>query len=200
MAEQKQNGLLKFALEFGPIMLFFITYVRLKDQTFEFFGQSYEGFIVATAMFIPVLLISTGLLWWLTGKLSRMQIMTAVLVVVFGGMSLWFNDDRFFKMKPTIIYLLFGGALAVGLYQGKSYLKSVMEEALPMEQEGWMKLTKRFCVFFIGLAITNEVIWRTMSTDAWVNFKTFGLTGLLFVFFMAQAPLFSKYALPEEDE
>jgi len=198
MTEKKINPVLKLVLEIGPVVLFFITYTRIKDRQFQVFGESYEGFIIATAAFIPILLITTGLVWYLTGKLSKMQLMTAVLVVVFGGMSIWFNDDRFFKMKPTIIYLLFGGVLGIGLLRGKSYLRSVMEEMMPLQDEGWMKLTKRMATFFLALAVTNELVWRLMSTDAWVNFKTFGLTAAVFVFFMAQGPLFAKYSLEEK--
>ncbi|MCP5073599.1 MAG: septation protein IspZ [Rhodobacteraceae bacterium] len=197
MSEKKINPIAKLALEIGPIVLFFITYTRIKDRQFDLFGQTYEGFIIATAAFIPVLLVATGIVWWMTGKLSKMQLMTAVLVVVFGGMSIWFNDDRFFKMKPTIIYLLFGGALGIGLMRGKSYLRGLMEEVMPMAEEGWMKLTRRMCAFFLALALTNELVWRLMSTDAWVNFKTFGLTAAVFLFFMAQGPLFSKYGEEE---
>lgn len=198
MSEKSINPMVKLGLELGPVVLFFVAYTRIKEREFEIFGQSYEGFIIATAAFIPVLLVSTGLLWWLTGKLSRMQLMTAVLVVVFGGMSIWFNDDRFFKMKPTIIYLLFGGLLGIGLLQGKSYLRSVMEEMVPMTHEGWMILTKRVCAFFLALALANELVWRLMSTDAWVNFKTFGLTALVFVFFIVQGPLFARYSIEED--
>jgi intracellular septation protein len=200
MSEQKISPAVKMGLEMGPIVLFFIAYTKIKDREFEIFGSTYEGFIVATAGFIPLMLVSTGLLWWLTGKLSKMQLVTAVLVVVFGGLSIWFNDDRFFKMKPTIIYVLFGGILGAGLLQGKSYLRSVMEEVIPLQNEGWMKLTQRACAFFFGLAVANEAVWRLMSTDAWVNFKTFGLTAAVFVFFMAQSPLFSKYAIKEDAE
>jgi intracellular septation protein len=200
MNERPISPALKMGLELGPIVLFFVAYTRIKGREFEVFGNTYEGFIVATAAFIPLLLVSTGLLWWLTGKLSRMQLVTAVLVVVFGGMSIWFNDDRFFKMKPTIIYALFGGILGFGLLQGKSYLQSVMEEIYALKHEGWMKLTQRACLFFFGLAIANEAVWRLMSTDAWVNFKTFGLTAAVFVFFMAQGPLFQKYAIGNETE
>ncbi|GGA21070.1 septation protein A [Neptunicoccus cionae] len=198
MSEKSVNPMLKLGLELGPVVLFFVAYTRMKDREFDLFGQSYEGFIVATAAFIPVLLLSTGLLWWLTGKLSRMQLMTAVLVVVFGGMSIWFNDDRFFKMKPTIIYVLFGGLLGIGLLQGKSYLRSVMDEMVPMTHEGWMILTKRVCAFFLALALANELVWRLMSTDAWVNFKTFGLTALVFVFFIVQGPLFARHSTEED--
>lgn len=198
MSEKSINQAVKTGLELGPIVLFFVAYTRIKNREFEIFGNTYEGFIVATAAFIPLLLVSTGLLWWLTGKLSRMQLVTAVLVVVFGGMSIWFNDDRFFKMKPTIIYVLFGGMLGLGLLQGKSYLRSVMEEVIPLEQVGWMKLTKRACLFFFSLAIANEAVWRLMSTDAWVNFKTFGLTAAVLVFFLAQGPLFQKYSVEKD--
>lgn len=198
MTEKKINPLLKLALEIGPVILFFVTYTKIKDRQFQLFGESYEGFIVATAAFIPILLIATGLVWYLTGKLSKMQLMTAVLVVVFGGMSIWFNDDRFFKMKPTIIYLLFGGILGFGLMRGKSYLRAVMEDMMPMQDKGWMILTKRLAAFFLTLAVTNELVWRMMSTDAWVNFKTFGLTAAVFVFFMAQGRLFAKYGVTEE--
>ncbi len=198
MSEKKVSPALKMGLELGPVVLFFIAYTRIKDREFEIFGSTYDGFIVATAAFIPVLLLSTGILWKLTGKLSRMQLVTAVLVVVFGGMSIWFNDDRFFKMKPTIIYVLFGGILGIGLLQGKSYLRAVMEEVIPLKAEGWMILTRRFCAFFFALAIANEAVWRLMSTDAWVNFKTFGLTAAVFLFFMGQGSLFAKYAIEED--
>jgi len=198
MTEKKINPMLKLALEIGPVILFFITYTKIKDRQYQLFGEAYEGFIIATAAFIPILLIATGLVWYLTGKLSRMQVMTAVLVVVFGGMSIWFNDDRFFKMKPTIIYLLFGGILGFGLMRGKSYLRAVMEEMMPLQDAGWMILTKRMTAFFLALAVTNEAVWRLMSTDAWVNFKTFGLTAAVFVFFIVQGPLFAKYALEEK--
>lgn len=200
MAEQKKiNTWLKMALELGPVVLFFVAYSRLKDHTFEIAGTEYGGFIVVTACFIPLLLICTGILWKLTGHLSRMQVVTAVLVIVFGGMSVYFNDERFFKMKPTIIYLFFGGALAIGLLQGKSYMQYVMEESLPLQQEGWMVLTRRLMLFFFTLAILNEVIWRFFSTDTWVTFKTFGLTAAIFLFFMTQGSLFTKYAIAEDD-
>ncbi len=200
MKEKKINPTVKLLLELGPVVLFFVAYTRIKDQQFDLFGQTYDGFIVATAAFIPVLLISTGLMWWLSGKLSKMQLMTAVLVLVFGGMSVWFNDERFFKMKPTIIYLIFGGLLGFGLLRGQSYLRYVMDEAMPMREQGWMILTRRLCAFFLGLAVVNELVWRTMSTDTWVNFKTFGLTIAVFAFFIMQASLFNKYSIDKDED
>ncbi len=200
MTEKKINPIMKLALELGPIILFFIAYSKMKDNTYNVFDRDYDGFIIVTAIFIPVLLMTTGILWALTGKLSKMQLMTAILVVVFGGLSVWFNDERFFKMKPTMIYIFFGGSLAVGLLRGQSYLKSMMEEAMPLSDQGWMILTKRICIFFLSLAVVNEVVWRTMSTDAWVNFKTFGLTAALFVFFMAQSGLMAKYSVSKDTD
>ncbi len=198
--EKKVNPGVKLALELGPVALFFAGYVMLKDRLFSFGGTDYDGFIVVTALFIPLMLVTTGILWWLSGKLSKMQVATVVLVVLFGGMSVWLNDERFFKMKPTMIYLLFGGILGFGLLRGQSYLRVVMEEALALQPEGWMILTRRLCAFFFALAVANEAVWRLMSTEAWVNFKTFGLTAALFVFFMTQGGLLSRYGIEEDKQ
>ena len=201
MAEgRKIHPGLKFALELGPIVLFFVGYVKLKDQVFTVLGTEYSGFILMTALCIPLMLLTTGILWALTGKLSKMQIATVVLVVVFGGLSVWLQDERFFKMKPTMIYLLFGGALGFGLLRGQSYLKLVMEEALPLQPEGWMILTRRLTAFFFALAVANEAVWRLMSTEAWVNFKTFGLTAALFLFFMTQGGVLTRYGIEEDKD
>lgn len=188
------------ALEYGPILAFFVGYLWLKDEVFAIGGRDYDGFIVVTAVFVPLMLVCTGLLWRLTGKLSRMQVVTAVLILVFGGLTVWLNDDRFFKMKPTLIYLLFGGVLGVGLLRGQSYLRLMMEEVLPLDASGWMKLTRRLTVFFLGLALLNEVVWRSQSTETWVYFKTFGLTAAVFIFFMTQGRLFSDHALEKDDD
>ena len=198
MAVKKINPMLKLALELGPILLFFIGFSRMKDQTFHLLGKDYSGFIVMTAVFIALIVAATGLLWALTGRLSKMQLMTLVLVVVMGGLSVWLNDERFIKMKPTLLYLAFGGILGFGLLRGQSYLSAIMEEALPMQAEGWMILTRRLTAFFFGLAVANEAVWRLMSTEAWVNFKTFGLTAALFLFFLSQAKVLERYGLPED--
>jgi intracellular septation protein len=193
MKKRDVNPVLKFLLELGPLVIFFIIYGRIKDKVFSIFGVDYQGFIIATGVFIPILLLSILVLWILSGKIAKMQIITALLVVIFGGLTIWFNDDRFFKMKPTIIYLLFGGILSFGLLRKKSYLEYVMEDMLPLERIGWVILTKRVAIFFLSLALLNELIWRNMSTDSWVNFKTFGLTGAIFIFFVAQNGLIQKY-------
>lgn len=194
------NPMTKTALELGPVLLFFAGYLLLRDHSFEIGGRAYSGFIVVTALFIPLMAAATWALRRLTGRLSRMQLVTFVLVVVFGGLTVWFNDERFFKMKPTIIYLLFAGILGAGLLRGQSYLQLVMEEVVPLRAEGWMKLTRRFALFFLGLALANELVWRTMSTDAWVNFKTFGLPLAMFGFFISQGRLLARYAPQEAAE
>lgn len=201
MSEKRAvSPLVKMGLELGPVVLFFIAYSRWKDQIFTFGGTEYSGFIVVTAAFIPLMVLSTLVLWKLTGHLSRMQLMSTVLVVVFGGLTVWLNDDTFFKMKPTIIYALFGALLGIGLLRGESWLASVMEGMMPMTHEGWMQLTKRMTAFFFALALANELVWRTMSTDAWVSFKTFGLPIALFAFIMLQGGLISRHQLPKDAE
>lgn len=199
MAEKQIDGKVKTALELGPILAFFVAYLWLKDRLFTIGGTEYAGFVVVTAGFIPIFLLSMALLWKLTGHLSKMQVVTAVLIVVFGGLSVWFNDPRFFKMKPTIIYLLFGGVLGLGLMRGQSYLQSVMEGLMPLTDEGWMILTRRLMVFFLVLAALNELIWRTQSEETWVYFKTFGLTAAIFLFFMTQGRLFNEHGTGEDE-
>ena len=201
MAKNKRiNPILKLALELGPVVVFFIAYFRLKDQVYTIGGTEYAGFIMVTAAFIPLMVISTGILWALTGHLSKMQIFTVVLVVLFGGLTVWLNDPKFIKMKPTILYVAFGSTLGFGLLRGKSYLSHVLDGAMPLEHKGWMILTRRLMLFFFGLAIANELIWRLMSEAAWVNFKTFGLTGAIFVFFMTQGKLLRDYGTEEAEE
>lgn len=198
MAGKEISGALKSALEFGPILGFFAAYLWLKDRVFEIGGTEYAGFVVVTAGFIPVFLLSIALLWKLTGHLSKMQVVTAVLIVVFGGLSVWFNDPKFFKMKPTIIYLIFGGVLGFGLLRGHSYLQSLMDSMMPLTDAGWMILTRRLTVFFLILAALNEVIWRTQSEEIWVYFKTFGLTAAIFMFFVTQGKLFQEHGTEED--
>ncbi|MFD1794380.1 septation protein IspZ [Paracoccus aurantiacus] len=190
----------KAALEYGPLIVFFLAFMLLRNRSVTLGGTEYGGFIVATMIFVPVLALTTFLLWRLTGKLSAMQLLTLVLVVVFGGLTIWLNDERFLKMKVTIIYAIFAGLLALGLILRKNWLELVMGEALPMQHEGWMKLTFRMVLLFAGLAIANEFIWRTMSDTAWVNFKTFGLPVIMFAFFMGNAGLFNRYALDKKDD
>jgi len=187
------NPLLKQVLELGPPLAFFFIYLRLRDDSFLIGGIEYSGFIIATILFVPLMLAAMGILWFLTGKLSRMQIFTAFMVIFFGGLTAWFNDERFFKMKTTLVYGFFSVILGIGLLQGKSYLAYVLDEMLPMKHEGWMILTRRLCACFAVLAIANEIVWRTMSTDLWVKIETFAFPIALMAFLMYQFHRLQSY-------
>jgi intracellular septation protein len=197
--EKPINPVLKQVLELGPTLLFFVIYLRIKDDSYTFGGTEYSGFIVAALVFVPILLVAMGILWKLTGQLSRMQVFTAFMVIFFGGLTAWFNDERFFKMKTTIVYGLFATILGIGLLRGQSYLAYVMADMMPMREEGWMILTKRLCGAFAVLAIANEFVWRTMSTDAWVKIETFGFPVALMAFLMWQFAMLQSYLIIEDD-
>jgi intracellular septation protein len=199
MAQKTINPVLKQVLELGPTLAFFLIYIPIKDETYTFGGTEYTGFIVAALVFIPILLIAMGVLWMLTGKLSRMQVFTAFMVIFFGGLTAYFNDERFFKMKTTIVYGFMAGLLGIGLLRGHSYLQYVMEEFLPMQQEGWMIFTRRICYMFAGLAIANEIIWRTQSTDLWVKLETFAFPAVLFVFLWVQIIGLQRFLIQEPE-
>lgn len=199
MAEKQINPILKQVLELGPTLVFFLIYLRIKDDVFTVGGTEYSGFIMATLVFVPILLVSMGILWQLTGKLSRMQVFTAFMVIFFGGLTAWFNDERFFKMKTSIVYGCFAVILGFGLLRGRSYLRYIMEDFLPMQQEGWMILTRRLTFMFLGLAVANELIWRTQSTDLWVKLETVAFPVVLFAFLWFQIVALQKYLI-EPDE
>jgi intracellular septation protein len=194
------NMVLKQVLELGPTVAFFLLYLRIQDETFTYFGTEYSGFIVAAVVFVPILLVCMAILWHLTGHLSRMQIFTAIMVIFFGGLTAWFNDERFFKMKTTIVYGCFSTLLGIGLLQGRSYLAWVMGELIPMQDEGWMILTRRLFMFFIVLAIGNELVWRNMSDAAWVKIETFAFPAALFAFLWWQIVALQKYMIDPEDK
>ncbi|MDW3182241.1 inner membrane-spanning protein YciB [Roseobacter sp.] len=201
MADAKPvNPIVKQVLELGPTILFFLIYLRIKEDTFVIGGTEYTGFIVAALVFVPILLVAMAILWRLTGQLSRMQVFTAVMVIFFGGLTAWFNDERFFKMKTTIVYGLFAALLGIGLLRGQSYLAYVMNEMMPMREEGWMILTRRLCAAFAALAVANEIVWRTMSTDAWVKIETFGFPVALMAFLMWQFTTLQSYLITDETE
>lgn len=200
MAEEREiNPWLKLALEIGPIAVFFLSY-RMAPVTEGGDSKELQQILFATAVFIPVILASLAISWVAARRLPKMAVLTAVLVLVFGGLTLWLRDDTFIKMKPTILYAAFAGILGVGLTRGESYLQYLMEEAVPMQREGWMKFTFRFAVFFAVLAVLNEIVWRNVSTDNWVNFRTFVLPFTTFAFVASQIGLFTKYALEPEGD
>ncbi len=199
MLERQVSPAVKIGLELGPVLLFFLGYISTRGQVYTIGGTEYDAFILLTAGFIPLMAVATFVLWKLSGRLSRLQLVTLVMVVVFGGLTVWLNDERFFKMKPTAVYSIFAALLFIGLARGQSWLELVMEGALPITHDGWMLLTKRLALMFAALALANEIVWRSMSTDAWVNFRTFVLPFALFLFFMAQAKLFERYKTAADD-
>ncbi|WP_084862733.1 inner membrane-spanning protein YciB [Salibaculum halophilum] len=200
MADEQIKPWVKQLLELGPTLAFFLLYLRIKDDTFTYGGTEYSGFIVATVAFVPILLVAMAVLWHLTGKLSRMQIFTAVMVIFFGALTAWFNDERFFKMKTSIVYATFAALLGIGLLRGRSYLEFVMGEFLPMEHAGWMILTRRLFALFLGLALANEVIWRTMSDTTWVTIETFGFPVVMFLFLWIQIVGLQRYLIEDKNE
>lgn len=198
MAGKQINPILKQVLELGPTLVFFLIYLRIKKNTYTFGGTDYSGFIVATLVFVPILLVSMAVLWKLSGKLSRMQVFTAFMVIFFGGLTAYFNDERFFKMKTSIVYGVFAAILGIGLLRGQSYLRYIMEDFLPMEKEGWMILTRRLVAMFGAMALANEYIWRTQTTELWVKLETFAFPVVLFLFLWSQIVLLQKYLIEPE--
>ncbi|QEE36164.1 septation protein IspZ [Octadecabacter sp. SW4] len=199
MTERKINPVLKQTLELGPTIAFFVVYLWIKDETFSFAGTEYSGFIVAALLLIPLLLGAMAVLWILTRKISRMQVFTAFMVIFFGGLTAWFNDETFFKMKTTIVYGFFAAVLGFGLLRGRSFLEYVMGEFLPMQMEGWMIFTRRIVWMFLALAIANEVIWRTMSEATWVTLETFAFPAALIVFMWSQIYALQHFLIESED-
>lgn len=174
--------LLKTAIELAPVLLFFLANMKF-------------GIFAATGVFMAATLAALAVSRIAFGRLPVMPLVTAVFVLVFGGLTLWLKDEHFIKVKPTIIYALFGAILLGGLLSGRTFLKAVFAEAFKLTEEGWRKLTMRWSVFFFGLAVLNEAVWRNVSTDAWVAFKTFAILPLIMVFAAAQVTLLRHYEL-----
>jgi intracellular septation protein len=180
----KQNPTLKLALEMGPLLLFFVANAKY-------------GIFPATAVLMVSVLVALGLSWWLTRHLPVMPMVTAVAVLVFGALTFFFQDDLFIKLKPTIVNSIFGTVLLVGLAFGKPLLPVVLDSVLRLTETGWRILTLRWGIFFFFLAVLNEVVWRTQTTDFWVSFKVFGTMPITMVFALAQVPLILKYEVKE---
>jgi intracellular septation protein len=179
-APKKMNPWLKFALELGPLVVFFA-------------ANSRAGLFWATGIFMAATALSLIVSWVLIRRVPIMPLVTGVVVLIFGGLTLYLQDELFIKLKPTIVNVLFGTALLTGLFFGKSLLAVVFEAAFDLTAEGWRKLTFRWAIFFLFLAVLNEVIWRNFSTDFWVAFKVWGVMPLTFMFALCQIPLLTRY-------
>jgi intracellular septation protein len=152
---------------------------------------------VATIFFMIAIVTTLTVSWWLTRHLPRMAVVTGIVVAIFGGLTLWLQDETFIKMKPTIVNGTFAVILGFGLFKGRSYLKYLMGETMPMDNEGWMIFTQRWVMFFIFMAALNEIIWRSQTTEFWITFKTFGSLPLTFVFLALQWPLLKRHMIEE---
>jgi len=178
----KLNPLAKLALDFGPLVLFF-------------FANSYGGIFFATAAFMLAIVIALATQYVLVRRIPVVPLATAAIVLVFGALTLWLQNETFIKVKPTIIYSMFAAILFVGLLTGRPLFELVLDGAFHLTEEGWKKLTWRWAFFFLALAVLNEIVWRTVSTDAWVAFKTFGFIPITLIFAFAQTPVFVRYAV-----
>jgi intracellular septation protein len=176
------NPFLKLVLDLGPLLLFF-------------FANGRFGIFAATATFMVAVIAALIVSYVITRHLPIMPVVTAVIVLVFGGLTLVLHDETFIKVKPTIIYALFGGLLFGGLCFNKPLLGVVFDSLFQLTDEGWHKLTLRWMFFFFALAVLNEIVWRNTSTDVWVDFKVFGVMPLTFLFAALQYPLTKRYAV-----
>ncbi len=194
------SPLLKMVLELGPLGVFFLFNSRGEQlaEAFPALQALGQPIFIATAAFMVAITASLVVSLWLTKRLPIMPLVSGVVVMVFGALTLWLQDELFIKLKPTIVNCLFGGVLLGGLLFGKSLLGYVFDSAFKLSDEGWRKLTFRWGVFFFVLAVINEIVWRNFSTDFWVNFKVFGIMPITLVFTMTQLPLIQKYSLGED--
>lgn len=180
------NPILKLVLELGPLALFFIAYSKL-------------GLFGATGVMMVSVVVTLSVSYALLRRVPIMPLVTAIIVVIFGSLTFFFHDETFIKMKPTALYLLFGGALLGGLAFNRPLLPILFDGALNVTAEGWRRLTWRWAFFFVALALLNEIIWRTQTTDFWVGFKTFGIMPLTILFALAQAPLVMRYEAKDDE-
>jgi len=197
------NPLLKLVLDLGPLLLFFLAnsrpalFLPLVSPILpaDIAPDERVGIFVATAVFMVSVVLALAVSYALTRHLPAMPLITAIIVLVFGSLTLLLHDEHFIKLKPTIIYVLFGAVLLGGLAAGKPLLGMVFDSVFHLTEEGWRKLTLRWALFFFALAVLNEIVWRNTSTDVWVNFKVFGVVPLTLVFGALQYPLLKRYGV-----
>jgi len=196
----KGSAWVKLALELGPLMVFFLAYGR-GEMIGAWLGKpDMLPIIAATIVFVPTMVLSVLASFWITREVAVMPLVSLVLVVVFGGLTIWLNDATFIKMKPTILNLIFAAVLMTGLYFGKMFLKMIFQEGWSITDRGWYLLTVRWSIFFVCMALLNEVIWRNFSEEFWVAFKVWGNLPITMIFAVFQMRLVFQHPLPEEEE
>ena len=181
------NPFLKLGLELGPLILFFV-------------ANAYFGLFRATGIFMVATIVTLAVSWALTRRLAIMPLVSAVVVLIFGSLALYLQNETFIKIKPTIIYLLFGGTLLGGLAFGRPLLGYVFDSVFRLDDTGWRKLTLRWGLFFLAMAALNEAVRLYFDTDTWVAFKAFGFVPLTIAFTLSQMPLIQRHALPEPEK
>ncbi len=199
---EKQNPVLKMALELGPLLIFFFGNLRGEwlARTFPELTAIGGPLLIATALFMVATIISLVISKIIFKHLPVMPFVSGIVVLVFGGLSIWLQDETFIKMKPTIVNTLFGVVLLGGLAFGTSLLGYVFNAAFQLDAEGWRKLTLRWGIFFLFLAVLNEVVWRNFSDDVWVSFKVWGTMPITILFTLAQMPLIMKHSLEDKEQ
>ncbi len=201
VASDTKPQLIKLLLELGPLVVFFIVNARGEDILAANPGLSTwfsQPIIFATAVFMVAMAVSLVLSWILLKRIAVMPLVTGAVVLVFGGLTLYFQDSTFIKMKPTITNVLFGAVLLGGLLFGQSLLKYVFGDVYRLKPEGWMVLTVRWGLFFFALAALNEIVWRNFDDNTWVNFKVWAVMPITLVFSILQLPVLAKYAPADE--
>jgi intracellular septation protein len=199
-AAHKENAGLKLVLELGPLLVFFFanSYGERLAKWFPVLSELGGPIFIATGLFMAATVLSLVISKLVVGKLPLMPLVSGVVVLSFGALSIWLQNDTFIKMKPTIINTLFGVVLLGGLFFGKSLLGYVFNSAFQLDQEGWNKLTVRWGLFF--LAVLNEAVWRNFSTDFWVAFKVWGTMPITIAFTLSQMPLIMKHSIEAKEE
>lgn len=199
MAQRELNPILKLLLDLGPVVVYFGAYQYFQDRPVILGGREYGAVVLATASFMPLILVSTAITWALTRSLPRIAVFTALMVLVFGGMTVWLNDETFTKMRPTVVYGLFAAVLAFGLFaQGRSYIEYLMGQLMPMRPEGWRIFTRNWIIFFVAMSAFNEFVWRVLGEEAWIWLDTFGQFILTMGFIATQIPLMQRHGEPED--
>lgn len=195
--KQEINPLLKLALELGPLLVFFFANARGEwlVANWPVLGSFGGPIFLATGLFMIATAISLAVSWLLTRSLPLMPLVSGIVVLVFGALTLYLQDDLFIKVKPTIVNSLFAAVLLGGLFFGKSLLGYVFASAFRLDAEGWRKLTLRWGLFFVFLAVLNEIVWRSFPTDFWVAFKVWGTMPITLAFTFSQMPLIMRHSL-----
>lgn len=186
MSKNKQSPLLKLLFDLGPLILFFAAF-------------KFGGIFAATAVFMAATIVALVAGYAITRKISPMPLVTAIIVLIFGGLTLYLQNDTFIKMKPTVLYAIFGTVLLGGLIFNRLFIKAVFGHAFELDDTGWRKLTWRWGLFSFALAVLNEIVWRSFTTSIWVDFKVWGIFPLIVLFALAQTPLVTRHQIEEKE-